>query len=651
LTLKENDYFLLMGNAQSSHIAKLTDYKTIIITLSILGVFVLPKASLAEKIVELTDTKGDYVLSGTYLEVIEDPGKKYTIQDISDSAFKGFQENATEDRFNKNSNSAYWLRFKVRNNTTSGRRFLLESYSPHSNSIQVYFPLDNQRFGRQEGGEDFKFNQRMYVTKNLIFDLPLSDTKEITTFYVRIDSRNYSAFDFRIKTVNYFLYYITNEYYFLGLYYGILIIMAVYNLLVYFTVKENVYLYYVFYVLSSAVLTMTDDGLGFQYLWPDFPTLSRPIGYTIAPIVLMITFILYASSFLDLKNRFTKLWKVMYLVTGLYLTYFFLSVFIVGSALPILYTIPFLTAYIIACISYAKGYKASRFFILGYTFILISIVIIQLRAEHILQGNFFTVYSLNIGLVFEVVIFSFALSDRIRIIKKEKEIAQQTIIETLKIHKDLQEKVNRELEEKVTARTRELSAKNNELEEVNLKLNELNNTINGINAKLDYDNWYLKKDLQQDLQSRIMEAEVPFEEFIKIFPDDLSCMKYLAEQKWQHFYRCRKCGNLKYTDSPDHTKRKCTVCGFVESATAYTLFHGVRFPLNKAFYLTYLFYRKGTKRNLSDLADMLEIRRNTCGKFRAKVNESREEFSLRNKNRPLETWEELISVRSSKTKI
>ncbi len=609
----------------------------------------MAKGGFAEKLLELKETQGDHVLNGEYFDVFEDPEKKYTIQQISTPDFTGFRDHATEDRFNKNPRSAYWLKFRVRNNSTSSHRFLLESYAPHSNRIQLFFPAHQNTFQMQEGGEDFKFSQRTYVTKNLIFDLPLDKKEEITTFYVRIDSRNYSAFDFRIKTVNYFLYYITNEYYFLGIYYGILMIMAVYNLLVYFTVKENVYLYYVLYVLGSAIVTMTDDGLGFQYLWPDFPALSRPMGYTIAPIVLMVMFILYASSFLDLKNRFYSLWKILYWTTGLYLAYFVLSILILGKALPILYTIPFLTTFMIACISYKRGYTASRFFILGYTFILMSIIIIQMRAEHIIEGSLFTVYSFNIGIILEVVIFSFALSDRIRLIKKEKTEAQQTIIETLRVNKDLQEKVNRELEEKVAHRTKELSSKNQELEIVNQKLNELNNAINGINAKLDYDNWYLKKDLKNDLQSRILEEEVPFEEFIKVFPDDHSCLKYLAEQKWQNTYRCRKCGNLKYTDSQDHTKRKCTVCGFVESATAYTLFHGVRFPLNKAFYLTYLFYKKSSRRNLSDLADMLEIRRNTCGKFRAKVNESRELFSQRNKNRNLETWEELISIRKPKS--
>jgi hypothetical protein len=624
------------------------DYKSIVKILILFSLFLFTKTLKAEKVLLLDPQKEDLVLKGEYFDIFEDPEKKYTIEQISNPGFEGFKNNPNPPSFNKNSESAYWLRFSVKKSSKDQKRFLLETYSPHTNLIQVFLPGTDNKYTMQQGGENFKFQQRIYKTKNIVFDLPVNETDKVVTFYIRIVSKNYSSFDFRVKTINYFLFYITNEYYFLGLYYGILLIMAVYNLLVYFTVKDRVYLYYVFYVMSSAVITMTDDGLGFQYLWPDFPALSRPIGYTIAPIVLMIAFVLYSTSFLNLRTRFYSLWKSIVIITGLYLLYFIISISIVGEALPILYTVPFLATYLFACMSYAKGYKASRFFILGYSFILFSIVIIQLRAEHIIEGGFFAVYSFNIGLIFEVVIFSFALSDRIKIIKKEGELAQQTIIETLRVNKDLQEKVNRELEEKVSERTLELSSKNKELEEVNNKLVELNNTINKINAGLDYDNWYLKKDIKNDLQARILEEEVPFEEFSKIFPEEHSCLKYLADQKWKHFFSCRKCGNLKFTDSADRTKRKCTVCGFVESATAFTLFHGVRFPLNKAFYLTYLFYKKDSGRNLSDLADLLGIRRNTCGKFRSKVIESREQFQKINKHRILESWEDLVIIRKRK---
>ena len=62
-----------------------------------------------------------------------------------------------------------------------------------------------------------------------------------------------------------------------------------------------------------------------------------------------------------------------------------------------------------------------------------------------------------------------------------------------------------ELEQKVAERTIEIKAKNDELLLTNNKLQDLNQQINEMNAKLDYDNWHLKKDLKEDLKAAFSE--------------------------------------------------------------------------------------------------------------------------------------------------
>ncbi|HWZ22714.1 MAG TPA: 7TM diverse intracellular signaling domain-containing protein, partial [Cytophagaceae bacterium] len=490
----------------------------------------------------------------------------------------------------------------------------------------------------------FTFDKREHINKNIVFDLSVGDSSQTFVYYIRIKSKSYSGFDFRIKSVNYFMYYSTNEYYFLGLYYGILLIMAVYNLLIYISVREKVYLFYVFYVLTGILNTMTDDGLGFQFLWSDYPEIIRYIGIYIAPSMLMITFVLYSIFFLELNTNFPKLKNLLLRAVGIYFIYYFSIILFAPDFIhfKIVYIIPFILSYGAAIHVFSKGYKPARFFIVGNTFILISIIIIQFRSMQIIPGNIFTVYSLNYGLVFEIVILSFALADRIRIIKKSNEEAQKEIIERLEENKALQEKVNRELEQKVTERTQELKSKNGELEGANNKLKILNEKVNEMNAKLDYDNWHLKKDLKEDLKARIIDSEVPYEQFNNVFPDEATCFRYLEDLKWGKGYKCRKCGNIKYTKGSKPFTRKCTKCGNAESVTAYTLFHGVRFPINKAFYMTYIVHRRGNKITLDELSELLDLRRNTCWSFKKKVMENIESYTKKSKDGHLDTWEEII---------
>jgi hypothetical protein len=600
--------------------------------------------AFASNIIYLDDLKEDYTLLGEDIDIFEDSTRKYTIQDISSPNFSLFKLNKEKYAFNKNPNSAYWIRFKIKNNSRFDKSYMLETYSPHTNLIQIFVPDSKGGYRMKEAGERFHFDRREHINKNIVFDLPVGDSSQTFTYYVRIESKNYSGFDFRIKSVNYFMYYSTNEYYFLGLYYGILLIMAVYNLLIFFSVREKVYLFYVFYVLTGILNTMTDDGLGFQFLWSEHPELIRIIGIHIAPSLLMVTFILYSIFFLELNTNFPKLQNLLLRAVGLYFVYYTFILFFAPDFvhLKIVYIIPFVLSYGVAIHTFLKGYKPARFFIVGYTFVLISIIIIQLRAMQLIPGNLFTVYSLNYGLVFEIVILSFALADRIRIIKKSNEEAQKEIIERLEENKTLQEKVNRELEQKVTERTQELKSKNGELESANNKLKMLNEKVNEMNAKLDYDNWHLKKDLKEDLKARIIDSEVPYEQFNNVFPDEATCFRYLEDLKWGKSYKCRKCGNPKFTKGSKPFTRKCTKCGNAESVTAYTLFHGVRFPINKAFYMTYIVHRRGNKITLDELSELLDLRRNTCWSFKKKVMENIESYTKKSKDGHLDTWEEII---------
>lgn len=624
-----------------------------LIQFTVLGflLFLFPVIANGQKIIELTDESDEYVLGYDYLEILEDTTGKLTHEQVMDPSIKGWFLNKEQYPFNRHPEYAYWVRFKIRNKSRFDKSYILETFSPHTNLLEIYVPDKNGKFRKKQAGENFVFENREHINKNIIFDIPHSEPSEVLTVYAHVISKNYSGFDFRIKSVNYFMYYSTNEYYFLGIYYGILIIMALYNLLIYFSVREKVYLYYVFYVFSGILSTLTDDGLGFQYVWSSFPELIPFIGLHFAPGLLMFTFALYASNFLELRRNFPQEFKIVWYSLGAYAVYYLLMVLFVPSLIHFkgVYIIPFIITYGISIRCFLRGYKPARFFIIGYTFIFLSIIIIQLRAMHIqlldiqlVPGNIFTVYALNYGLVLEVVILSFALADRIRIIKKEKEEAQKEIIERLEENKALQEKVNRELEQKVAERTRELISKNAELEEANFKLKDLNEKVNEMNAKLDYDNWHLKKDLKEDLKARIVDAEVSYEQFNNVFPDEPTCFRYMEDLKWGDGYHCRKCGNQKYTKTSKPFTRKCTKCGNVESVTAYTLFHGVRFPINKAFYMTYIVHRRGNKITLDELSELLQLRRNTCWSFKKKVLEHIEAFKKKSKDGRLETWEEII---------
>src|SRR5690606_22689027 len=108
-------------------------------------------------------------------------------------------------------------------------------------------------------------------------------------------------------------------------------------------------------------------------------------------------------------------------------------------------------------------------------------------------------------------------------------------------------------------------------------------------------------------------------EFQERFPDEESCVKYLAELKWWAGYRCVKCGHDKYCQGIEKYDRQCTKCNRLETATSGTLFHHCKLPLLKVFYIVY--YVSTGKSSISSSAPrrQLELRQKTCWLFKQKV--------------------------------
>ena len=108
-------------------------------------------------------------------------------------------------------------------------------------------------------------------------------------------------------------------------------------------------------------------------------------------------------------------------------------------------------------------------------------------------------------------------------------------------------------------------------------------------------------------------------EFTDRFPDDRSCLVYLSEIKWANGFTCKKCGHNKFTVRKKNLARDCNRCHHVESPTAGTLFHRVRFGIRKAFGI--VFEMSATTKGLSSsqVAKRYGISRTTAWSFMHKV--------------------------------
>lgn len=118
----------------------------------------------------------------------------------------------------------------------------------------------------------------------------------------------------------------------------------------------------------------------------------------------------------------------------------------------------------------------------------------------------------------------------------------------------------------------------------------------------------------------LFKEEITTELAGELFQNPEKVMKFIADIKWKDGFVCRKCGNENYCDGKTPYARRCTRCKSEESASAHTLFHNVKFPINKAFFIAYNVCVLGTEFSSYNFSDQLELNQMTCWKFRKRIH-------------------------------
>jgi signal transduction histidine kinase len=261
-----------------------------------------------------------------------------------------------------------------------------------------------------------------------------------------------------------------------GIYFGVILVMMAYNLFIFFTVKDKSYLYYVVYIFFVGFTQAVLEGYALKFIWTDnFWLSSRSVYYSTTFVCLssieFLRFFLHTKEFTPKLDKFKNFIFALFLLCIVANTYKVnaFSHQITQAAVGIVSIYIFVTSLII----YRKGYPPAKFFFLAWIVLVIGVFVFVLKDAGIIEANIFTTYALQFGSVVEVILLSFALADRINILKREKEESQANALEALKQNEILIKEQNIMLERKVTERTVELEKAN---VEINLALNNLKET-------------------------------------------------------------------------------------------------------------------------------------------------------------------------------
>ncbi len=612
--------------------------KTII---SFILIFVIHAA--VAQVAVVGDSLDEYIFTLNELTYFIDPVDTLTVEHASSRSFANkFIRHDSYQNTDFQTGAAYWIRMPVQYHAQSKKVWIFEFYDQTIDHLEAFVPQRKGGYQQSITGDQYGFEKRTFLHKN--FEIQLPNHGDTTVYYYfKVRSDDFADIRIAFRSIDRFIYYALNEYFLYGTFYGMILIISLYNFLVYLAIREVKHIYYIFYILSVALYAMSLDGIGFQYIWPAFPQWNN-VAVGVALFSLIIWALIFTRQFLSTRANASKLDKALKWIiiarTILFLValLFYPKLFSYRNIEIIPLSLVFYTGIIV----WYEGYRPARFFVIAYGILFSGFFIRMLVYLNLLPFTIISHYSLHLSFALEMLFLTFALGDRIRILKDNRDRALKRIILQHEFNMELKDKVNRELENKVKERTIELDTKNYQLEDGNQKLERQAIEINQINSLLDLDNWKLKNRIKEVLTERLQEKTMDYDEFKTLYHDNLACYRTLENLKWKHQFQCRKCGNHKYFEGAQKFARRCTRCGYNESITAYTIFHSIKFPIEKGFYIAYLAVSGKKESTLEALSRRLGLGLNTVWGFRTKVLDRIKELEMRGKKPTTTRWEEVI---------
>lgn len=406
----------------------------------------------------------DGILSlAPYSYYLEDRDAKLTIEDIS----KG-KTGLTFQKVNRPvlyfgvTKSVIWIKCWLRNETDQDIVVELGKLPP--TDVMLYEFDSTRLLEKHHTGKWMPFALRETEDVNVQFKLSLKPyaTKIL---YLRLLNEGVMQLPFIAGTEAALNARSSSRSLFEGMFYGLMLVMALYNLFLYFSLKDLAYFYYVVYILLMAYWNASLNGYVFKYIWPSTPY-SQHSSDSIAGMV-GIASVLFAANFLEVKKITPHLHKLYQALIALFAVD--LLIVVSGNStlgLMLLEIISFITALtliVTAYIIFRKGSKPAGYFLIAWIALFISVIIFILKDFGIIPYNSYTWYSIQIGSAIEALLLSMALANRINIYKKEKEQASLKALKSLEENKKLITEQNIILERKVEERTTELTKSNNQL--------------------------------------------------------------------------------------------------------------------------------------------------------------------------------------------
>ncbi len=358
--------------------------------------------------------------------------------------------------------TSYWFKLAI-TNTSLHEDWLLEVNFPLLDHIDFYIEdSTSTSFHKQVAGDAFPISARNVYNRHPIFtfSIPQTATRSIyihvkTTSSVQLPLTFWSEPAF--ATASYTIQ-VAN-----GLFYGAMLVMALYQLFLFFSLRDRITFYYVITLIAMTNVVALFQGYTFLYLYPEHPNLNSIMAVLTGPFFIIISTLL-TREFLRLRE-FSKVLDNLLLVNVLLDVLVGAGMLVFPNQVSYKYHHYFMLSHCLLALASAgyclyKQYKPARYYLLSWVTVLLATSMFTIGNLGFVPGYLATNNSgLMIGCVLQTLFIAFALGDRWRTMERENQQVKDSALKK-------EQEENERLEHEVRLRTQEIRQQHVQLEEV-----------------------------------------------------------------------------------------------------------------------------------------------------------------------------------------
>ena len=375
----------------------------------------------------LLEDQNRYILSQRMV-YIEDTEDNLGIEDVIKIDRSGWSRTSDSSSSFGYSKSAYWIYvpFDVDH---SALWYVWLRYAP-LDYVTFYWVKNGEVVEKHESGDAIPFDTRQTRLPENIFLRALQKGEKIS-MYMRLKTQGSYRIPLEIHQSDNFESNTAELLIFQGIYYGVMLVMSIFNFVLYFITGIRSYLHYVFYVATSLGSRLTIDGTGFQFLWPNTPVINEwgvPITFWLSSLA----FWLFSYTFLNLNKAGIK--------TKFYFWGLGVTGVVIGLGIPLLeyhVIVPWITLYAmimmfsslaVSTFLTVSGYRYAGVFAIATMMTALSFALTVIESLGVYSDQTFMVYSYPLARMFEIILFAVALGVRIRFLQDRRIDAEKEAI-------------------------------------------------------------------------------------------------------------------------------------------------------------------------------------------------------------------------------